>query len=149
MTAHIQSRMIIGAQCNPDTLEKIIENQPRMKGSQVTFCVFETSVGHKVVHTCWSGGKVDHETGEPSFTLPGLAAMEALCNLPFPQTVLIFAETKLGKTPLQEKIKQIILDAPEGARICFVGDLAKELDGQMGKAFNLSGEPIFLDGFNE
>jgi len=75
----------------------------------------------------------------------GRGATEALTSLPGKTTALIFAELKLGPTPLQEKVKQVILDAPEGSRICFLGDLAGSLDGKMGPAFNLAGKPLMLD----
>lgn len=145
--AEIQSRMILGARPSPETLAEITA-QLKPNADVVGFCVFETKVGHKTVYCCWSGGGLDKE-GKPELTLVGRAAFEALCSLPdaMPDanpTCMIFAEVKIGITPLQWKVKKIILDAPVGAYICFVGDLAKELDGHMGRAFNLTGEPIFL-----
>lgn len=139
--AEISSRMFIGAQASPDTMAKLSMG---MEEKIISFCVFETHVGHKKVHCCWSGGRLNRD-GTPELTAVGQAALEALCRLPnLEPSVMIFAEVKLGVTPLQWKVKRIILDAPEGAFICFVGDLANELDGHMGKAFNLTGEPIFL-----
>lgn len=142
MTAHIQSRIIIGARASVKT-ELALRKATGQKG-EIGFCVFETHVGRKRIYCCWSGGTLNHETGEPSLTPTGIGAMEALCSLPFKKSILIFAEVKIGKTPLQDKIKQIILDAPDDAFICFVGDLAKELDGKMGPAFNPTGAPLIL-----
>jgi hypothetical protein len=78
--------------------------------------------------------------------LIGLATLEALTRT-FPNaSALIYQEIKRGKTPLQEKIKAAILAAPDDALICFVGDMAKELDG-LSKEFNPTGKPILLNDF--
>lgn len=146
MTAQIQSRVMLGATCSPETEAEVRKATKSEKHSAVTFMLFKASVGHKTINCCMSGGRLDPKTNQPEFTLIGLATMEALA-LTFPDaTAMIYQEIKRGKTPLQEKIKAAILAAPEGALICFVGDMAKELDG-LSKEFNPTGEPIFLNDF--
>ena len=144
--ATIQSRLYIGTHCSPETEQRIREAYGTPKSESVGFIVMQTSVGHKTVDCCCSGGQLDHATKEPSFTLIGLGALEALINLPGEASALIYAEVRKGRTPVAEKIKQIILDAPPGARICFIGDLAGELDGVLTPALNPSGTPIVLNG---
>lgn len=145
MTAQIQSRYIFGATCSEDTAKALRKNKQARNADILQFMVMQTSVGHKTHYVCMSGGRI--KDGKPELTLVGQGALEALTALPFKGSVLIFAECKLGPTPLQDKIKQVILDAPANALICFVGDLAKELDGHMTPAFNMTGEPIFLPGY--
>jgi hypothetical protein len=140
----IQSRLIIGAMATPETIAALAVAQEAHDGP-IGFCVFETTVGHKTLRCCWSGGIIDRATREASLTLVGQGAMEALFSVGGSSKNLIFAELKLGKTPLQEKVKNIILMAPDDSLIVFVGDLAKELDGHMGKAFNCTGAPIILE----
>lgn len=105
--------------------------------------VFRTSYGEKSVDCCWAGGKLEPPMMEPELTVVGLAAMEALMSLPGLVGPVIFAELKLGPTPLAEKVAKVIMDAPEGARIIFVGDLSKELSGHMAPTFNVTGELIY------
>ncbi len=148
MTAHIQSRLMLGATCSPETEAEIRKTSDAHKHTAVTFMLFKASVGHKTINCCMSGGRLDPDTKQPEFTLIGLASVEALMRT-FPKaSALIYQELKRGKTPLQEKIKAAILAAPEDAIICFVGDMAKELDG-LSKEFNPTGEPILLNGFAE
>lgn len=143
--AEILSHLIIGPRANPET-EAAIQKQQRTD-QEPGFCVFKTYVGHKWVYCCWAGGKLERNGDKcsPLVTLIGQGATEALENLPGQGSALIFAEVRLGKTPLQDKVKQVILDAPDGARICFIGDLAGELDGKMSLAFNITGHPIMLE----
>lgn len=145
----IVSQMIIGATAEEDTLKRLRERQKLPTADHIGFSVFKTTVGTKTIYCCWSGGRLNKDA-QPELTLVGKGALEALCSLPnvmgmgIPKpSALIFAEVRLGKTPLTDKVKERILQAPENAFICFVGDLAKELDGHMGKAFGLTGDPIF------
>lgn len=148
MAAYLQSRLILGAKCSEDTEAEIRKTTTTKTAPAITFMLFEVSVGHKVVNCCMSGGRVDPITKEPEFTLIGLASMEALTRT-FPSaTNLIFQEVKRGPTPFEEKIRQSVLNAPEGSLICFVGDMSNELNG-FSKAFNPTGEPIFLNDFKD
>ncbi|VFR45768.1 hypothetical protein BER2_0180 [plant metagenome] len=102
----------------------------------MAFMVFETVFKQKTVYCCWSGGAIVN--GNPHLTLVGQAAMEALVNLPFGSDAeILFRELKLGHTPLRDKVRATIMDAHDGARICFFGDMQGELDGHMAKALNL------------
>jgi hypothetical protein len=150
----IVSRLIINVPCNPELVRKLPQ-RGRRKGSPV-FCVFETTAsrGDRAARVlcCWSGGRVDTEKG-PVFTPIGACAFDALMRLPLCMgehpaldVVPVIREIRMGRTPLRDKVIDAILEAPPGARLCFLGDLAGELDGQMNLAFNiLDGEPIVLD----
>lgn len=142
--AEILSHLIIGPRASEETEAAIRKNQKVFQ--EIGFCVFKTYVGHKWVYCCWAGGKLEMRDAKasPLVSLIGQGAIEALSNLPGEASALIFAEIRLGKTPIQDKVKQAILDAPDGARICFIGDLAGELDGKMSLAFNITGHPIML-----
>lgn len=103
--------------------------------------VFETSFKSKKIYCCLSGGAI--EDGEASLTLVGQAAMEALLNLPFgDSSTLIMQELKIGPTPIREKVRAAVMRAPEGAKVCFIGDMQGELDGVAFDALNPSGEII-------
>lgn len=52
----------------------------------------------------------------------------------------------VAKLPRRGRDQGAVLEAPPGARLCFLGDLAVEMDGKMSPAFNvMDGEPIRLD----
>lgn len=102
----------------------------------MAFMVFETVFKAKTVYCCWSGGAL--VDGELQLTLIGRASMEALVNLPFgSEDEIRFQELRLGHTPLRDKVRATIMAAPDGAKICFFGDMQGELDGHMAKALNL------------
>lgn len=155
----IASRFIFGAQCDPELARELAP-----AGDIAAFCVFQTTASRgtrtRRVLCCWSGGTlVSKDAGTQravaSFTMIGQAALDALLRLPaclddHPAAAqrLIIREVKTGPTPLRDKVIDAILDAPPGARLCFLGDLAGELDGHMGPAFGLETAalpPIILD----
>jgi hypothetical protein len=149
--AMIVSRLIIGARCSEATARAL---GPPPEGAVHSFCVFQTTAsrGDRVrrVLCCWSGGRI---AADPEFTPVGLAAFEALMRLPscmddHPAVppIPVIQQLIVGRTPLRDKIIDAVLEAPPGARLCFLGDLAGELDGLMSPAFNFAdSEPITLD----
>lgn len=147
---HIVSSLIIGPKCSPAT-EAIIRGlaPEKSKDSEIGFTVFKTTVTDtesgvtRSILCCWSGGRVTPDK-QPELTAVGHGAVEALVRIPPTFDGLIFAELRMGQTPLQQKVIDRILNAPPNTRICFVGDLSGELDGQMSLAFNITGEPIEL-----
>jgi hypothetical protein len=147
-TAYLQSRVILGAKCTPETEAKLRATSDAKAYDAVTFMLFEAHLGHKVVNCCMSGGVLDPVTREPSFTLVGLASVEALQIYAKDAKNLVFQEIKKGPTPLQEKIKATLLAVPDDTIVCFVGDMAGELDG-FSKEFNPTGEPILINDFAE
>jgi hypothetical protein len=152
----IVSRVIMGATCSPD-MEKQLRSHLGAKADvgEIGFSVFQTTAsrGTKTVRVlcCWAGGEMD-KAGTPSLTLVGHAALDALMRLPAcmddrpVQTGrLLFCQLKMGPTPLRDKVIDLVLKAVPGDRLCFVGDLAGELDGHMFKTFNATAEPIFVN----
>jgi len=133
----LSTKLIEGTKPEAETLAELQKKMSLPAGKSITLMVFETSFKDKKVYCCWSGGAI--KDGEPQLTLVGKAALEALVNLPLGSTeALIFQELKQGPTLLKDKVRAAIMRAPEGAKICFVGDMQGELDGHMHKAFNLA-----------
>lgn len=128
--------MIEGTKPEAATLLELQKKMGIPADTSINLMVFETSFKDKKVYTCWSGGAI--EDGEPKFTLVGRAALEALVNLPLGNNdKLVFQELKLGPTPLRDKVRAAIMRAEPNMKICFIGDMQGELDGEMHKAFNL------------
>lgn len=153
----IVSRWIFGATCDDAHLAKIREANPDMpRDVQVSLSVMETTASRgsrsRRVLCCWAGGDIADD-GQVLITVIGQAAVDALMRLPAcmddglaEKGRLVFRQVKLGKTPLRDKVIDAVLDAAPGDRLCFIGDLARELDGKMGPAFNImDGEPIMLE----
>jgi hypothetical protein len=131
------TKLISGTKPEAETILEIQQKMGVPTYRSINLMVFETSFKEKKVYTCWSGGAL--QDGEPKLTLIGRAALEALVNLPLGNNdKLIFQELKLGPKPLREKVRAAIMRAEPGSKICFIGDMQGELDGQMHKAFNLA-----------
>lgn len=114
--------------------------------------VFEVQIDKQVRYCCWSGGTMRDDQGqnmaEPRATLVGQAALEALAGLPFadPQGTLVMKELRMGATPLREKVLKVFRQTADTRElICFIGDMAGELDGHMPKAFNMNGSVNLVD----
>jgi hypothetical protein len=139
--AQLTTRLILGVTISAETAARVRALSKRgTDAGAMNFCVFQCTIGRKVVYCCWSGGRFA-PTG-PLLTTIGAASLEALENLALPAGDLIMQEVRLGPTPLQVKVIETLLAAPPGARVCFLGDLEGELDGQMGRAFNLHLSPL-------
>lgn len=140
----IVSRLILVATPSERTAYELRESQGLPPDAVVNPCVFEVKVAGNYRYCCWAGGDlVEGKDGElePVLTKVGLAAYEALTRLPFLSTrKLIFQQVKRGPTPIQQKIVEtFLMSSGSRAAICFVGDLAKELDGEMFKSMNMKG----------
>jgi hypothetical protein len=139
--------MILGTTISDATRAKIAPGVPAIKAvDSVNFCVFEVTVdGDKVVYCCWSGGDITPD-GEVLMSPIGEAAAEALANLPMGSNEsLTICQLKIGPTPLQDKILANLRAAKPGAKLCFLGDLAGELDGKMSPAFNyVDNDPLMI-----
>ena len=132
----IETKFIEGTKPEPETLLELQKSTGLPTDKSIMLSVFEMSHKGKVVYCCWAGGALDN--GQPRLTLVGKAAVEALINLPLgSNAALIFQELKIGPTPLKEKVRAAFARAEPGAKICFIGDLQGELDGEFPRAFNL------------
>jgi hypothetical protein len=131
----IDMKLIIGSKPNVDTMEQIIAAYGHDKGAAMSFTVFELNYKGKTIYVSWSGGEMTPEG--PALTLIGKAALESMLNLPFGNDGdLIVLEMRLGPTPLLTKISRFLDTQPDQAKVCLLGDLAKELDGQIAHIFN-------------
>ena len=154
----ISSKIIIGATPTPATEQELRTSFGAKPDAVVSMSVFEVRVDGRTRYCCWSGGELLRDPNGiggpmPHLTQAGQGACEALMRLPYLYGrdgeflhSLVFHEVKLGKTPLQRKIIAAFrMTADANAVICFVGDLAVELDGHMSPAFNLKGAVDIAD----
>lgn len=131
----IDMKLIIGSKPNVDTMQEIIAAYGHDKGAGMSFTVFELNYKGKTIYASWSGGAMTKDG--PALTLVGKAAFESMVNLPFGNdTDLTFLQMCLGPTPLLTKISAFLDTQPDQAKVCLLGDLAKELDGQIAHIFN-------------
>ncbi len=134
----IKSKLISGVIGNEVRNQKFRNEIGLSYGQQLAYMVFETKVDGATYYCCWSGG--DLEGGEPRLTETGRAALEVLVALPVgDDEALYFQQIKIGETPLRKKVIRMLKEKPAGSKICFIGDMAGELDGKLPDAFNLQG----------
>ncbi|WP_456309393.1 hypothetical protein [Serratia proteamaculans] len=131
----IKSKIISSAQPNPETADQLREGLGLPKDQPISLMVLEVNYDRKKYFCCLSGGEM--KDGEPHLTLVGHAALEALANYPVPNETLIFQEIKIGETPLKNKVKSTLKNAPSNGKICFFGDMQGELDGVLSDVFNI------------
>ena len=107
-------------------------------GVKLRYMVFKTFIDDKPIFCCMSGGKMIN--GQPHLTSVGEATLAALCNITSSsKEVIICQEVNIGKTPLKIKVKKALKKVPRNSVICFVGDMAKELDGVLLPILNVKG----------
>lgn len=148
----IASKIILGAQPTPKTEQALRISGGFPPDTELTMQVFEVEVDNTVRYCCWAGGELLPDPAGvkgimPHLTPAGQGACEALMRLPYlydddgrSRYTLVFHGVRLGKTPLRDKvISAFRMSADVNAVICFVGDLAKELDGQVAKTMNFHG----------
>lgn len=141
------SRLILGATPTPQTEQALRIVNGFTPGTELSMQVFEVTIDRTIRYCCWAGGSVTRDSPRPQLTPAGRGALEALMRLPhlYDQdgnflNTLVFQGVALGKTPIPRKIAASFrMSADVGAIICFVGDLAKELDGHVGKNMNIKG----------
>jgi hypothetical protein len=108
---------------------------------EIGFLVFKIKFKLKTFYACWSGGKVFDE--KPMLSPMGTWALEALSRLKAGDCdKLYMREMKLGATPLKKKTFDFLKTLPNGANICFFGDMSGELDGYLFPLFNIQPKKI-------
>ncbi len=108
------------------------------------FNVFEVSMPGKTLFCCLSGGEM-REDGECYFTTLGQAALNTLAAIPRGSHDLIIRELKAGgKRSISQKISETLDYAEDGMKICFFGDMAGDLDGEIMPVFNLQKEYLVI-----
>jgi hypothetical protein len=148
----LRSCIILGATPTPETEARLRLVSGFADDVDLTMSVFEVEVDNTIRYCCWAGGDLLADpdgvgSPMPHLTAAGEGACEALMRLPYLHGddgaflhTLVFHGVKLGKTPLADKVLQAFrYTADTHALICFVGDLAGELDGHMSKTFNVDG----------
>lgn len=134
---------IQGPHPSPSTRALLEEQAGIKKDVVLNYQVFEVRFAQKTLYCCWSGGHV--EGGELHLTLAGQAALEALQNMPVGSNEhLTVKSLKVGPTPLKTKVLNTFKNLPDQSKVCFVGDLKRDLDGLMSTAFNLQSGHIVV-----
>ena len=134
----IESTLIIGTPATSPGAEQTRIGLDLPDDTQIGYMVMETRVDGVAYYCCWSGGYLSEEG--PMLSEVGQGAIRALTALPLGSNKSLFIqELKLGQTPLQEKVIASLQEFPPNSKVCFLGDLADELDGHMHPAFNLCG----------
>lgn len=154
-TLSLRSTFILGAAPTPQTGAMLRSANGLPPDAELSMQVFEVEIDNTIRYCCWSGGDLISDPASiggimPHLTPVGAAACEALLRLPYlygPDGkflyTLVFHGVKLGKTPLRDKIMAAFrMTADVQAVICFVGDLAGELDGKMDEALNINREKM-------
>lgn len=135
----IKSKLITGVIGNEVRNQKFRNQIGLSYGQKLVYMVFETKVDGTVYYCCWSGGVI--EDGEPKVTEIGQAALEVLMALPVGNDhALYFQHLRVGVTPLRKKVIRMLKEKPPLSKVCFIGDMAGELDGKLPEAFNVIGE---------
>lgn len=142
MNAPIISKQIMDIPLDAEDMALLRQQFKIPKGVKtISLSVFEALVDSQPRYCCWSGGKIQ-ATDSPipvAFTPTGLAAFNALNKLPFFTGKIAFIELRMGRTPIREKVLRAFRNFPPEVMLCFFGDLAKELDGQMHQSMNVVG----------
>lgn len=134
----IKAKMIIGSKPEPDTIRELEQLGKMPPGQLMGFSVFELNYNGKIFYCSWSGGELTPEG--VSLSLIGKAAMESLKNLPMgSKDLFVFQQMRRGKTPLKQKICEVLDNTPESTKICFFGDINGELKGEITKVFTPAG----------
>jgi len=133
-----ESKLITGVTASEVTNRRLGKEVSLEARQQIQYMVLKTKLDGKTYYCCWSGGELVE--GDVRLTEVGRAALETLANLPVGgNQTLVMQQLKLGPTPLQDKVKATFRKLPSGSKICFFGDMSGELDGEMHKAFNVTG----------
>jgi hypothetical protein len=131
---------------------KIINNAPvneldtRRMGKDIGYpnaeirpVLMKVRFNNKTFYCCMAGGKVDAYGSDASLTVIGKFTLQALIELPVKQTPIVLQEIKIGTVSLKQKVIRVFRQYPSGTKICFIGDIAGELDGILIKIFNIDG----------
>ncbi|HYX39665.1 MAG TPA: hypothetical protein VE954_41740 [Oligoflexus sp.] len=145
MGIRISSRMIENFCGNRSHAKEFKNSMGFSDNAKLSLSLFEIRCHGKTFYCCWSGGYVKPD-GEAFCTEVGAASLVALRDLPLGKNDQLFVrELKMGRMPLQEKVTNFLKECPDGSRICFLGDIQKELDGEMFAAFNVTSAIDFKD----
>ncbi|MDX7992935.1 hypothetical protein [Xenorhabdus littoralis] len=132
----IKSKLMPSAQPSEETKAELLKQINAPAGTNIQLMVLEVDYDRKKLYVCLSGGNI--VDGEPHFTVTGKAAFEALCNVQTINEKLTIQQIVIGETPLKNKVKSTLKNAPANSSICFIGDMQGELDGVLIDIFNIS-----------
>jgi hypothetical protein len=138
LMSDIKSKLISGVSASEITNRRFQKQAGIAPGTKIAYMVLKVKLDSKTYYCCLSGGKLD--SGEVLLTDVGRAALETLLGLPVGNDEdIVFQEVEIGETPLDIKVKATLRKLRSGSKVCFVGDMAGELDGKLFNVFNVSG----------
>lgn len=146
MTDPIRSKQICGVFPKPEILAKLrlqFKVPDPLPEDGLALSIFEVTVHGTTRYCCWAGGELiappEGSSGPPipSLTPAGQATVETMIEFPFFQGKLAFIQLVKGKTPTRIKVLDAFASTPEDMMLCFFGDLAKTMDGQMYTSMNM------------
>lgn len=120
---------------NKDTNQAILELLDINESHDLQYHVYEIAYGDKQIFCCLSGGII--ENGVIEFTPVGLAAFEALTNVKEISDTEYFADFISTEENIAEQIETVFSRVPNGAKVCFVGDITGELKEELSKYFTM------------
>ncbi|GAB2995642.1 hypothetical protein [Psychrosphaera aestuarii] len=120
---------------NKDTNQAILELLDINESHDLQYHVYEIAFGDKQIFCCLSGGSI--ENGVIEFTPVGLAAFEALTNVKEISDTEYFADYISTEENIAEQIETVFSRVPNGAKVCFVGDITGELKEELSKYFTM------------
>ena len=139
MSAQIRSKLIDDAIVNELDNRRITKELGCSPATKICAVLLKVSFERKTFYCCMAGGEVDAVKGDFSLTHIGRMTLDALMNLPVKNEQIVFQEVKIGTIPLRQKITRVFRRFPSGTKICFIGDMAGELDGVLFNVFNVEG----------
>ncbi|GAA0290904.1 hypothetical protein [Psychrosphaera haliotis] len=120
---------------NKETNQAILEMLDINEAHDLQYHVYEVAFGDKQIFCCLSGGVI--ENNEIQFTPVGLAAFEALTNIKEMPEAEYFADFINTEKNIAEQIETVFARVPNGAKVCFVGDITGELKEELSKFFTM------------
>lgn len=121
---------------NQDTNQAILDMLEIDENHELRYHIYQVVFEGKTIHCCLSGGVI--ENNEIQFTAVGLAAFEALTNIESEnKDIEYYAEVIEPGSDLCEQLESVFAKVPNGARVCFLGDITGELKAELGNYFTL------------
>jgi len=142
----IRSKFIDGVYVNELDNRRFTQETEIDHGVKVAAIVLKVTFDHKTFYCCMSGGEMNEDKSDFSLTRVGKMTMDALLKLETEKKnpTIVFQEIGIGSIPLDQKVKRVLRKLPSGSKVCFVGDMAGELDGVLFNVFNVDGSTALL-----
>jgi len=131
----IKAKMIKNQKVEDSALSELYNHMHIYQGKTPQFMVFKTKYNNKTLYHCWAGGEIQDDD-EIALTPVGSCALSALMNIEESNNNLIVKEIGSAKN-CKKRIMEAMNLAKDKDKICFIGDMSDELDGEMTKVFKI------------